>query len=173
MRFTEKYVKKIMNKGQDNSIQVWGCINYYEGTGSLTKYEGRLNGQRYEKEIIEDSLIPYLKSCGYANNNCFFMQDNAPCHKQNLFHQKFLEEHNILLFSDWPANSPYINPIENLWAFIEKKTLLRNPKTKFEFWKFLQEEWTNIPLDFIQLLINSLPERICAVKKSKGGYTKY
>lgn len=24
------------------------------------------------------------------------------------------------LFSDWPASSPYLNPIENLWSVIKK-----------------------------------------------------
>jgi transposase len=48
-----------------------------------------------------------------------FMQDNAPCHKALIVTQ-FFDENNIKTL-DWSAQSPDINPIENLWAFIKKR----------------------------------------------------
>ena len=37
----------------------------------------------------------------------------------------------------------------------------------------VQEEWSNISLEMLRNLITSLPHRIDAVIKAKGGNTKY
>jgi hypothetical protein len=48
-----------------------------------------------------------------------FMQDNAPCHRAKIV-QKVFKKFNVQVLP-WPANSPYLNPIENLWAWLNKK----------------------------------------------------
>jgi transposase len=47
------------------------------------------------------------------------MQENAPCHKARSV-LAFFEEKNIQSLN-WPAFSPALNPIDNLWAWIKKK----------------------------------------------------
>jgi hypothetical protein len=48
-----------------------------------------------------------------------FQQDNDPKHTSKLAKQ-FFEENRIKLL-DWPAQSPDMNPIENLWALMNEK----------------------------------------------------
>src|SRR5882762_11828674 len=75
----------------------------------------------------------------------------------------------------WPAQSPDINPIEHLWVDL-KKALNKYPNPAngvHELWERVVEEWNKIPPETCQNLIESMPRRIQAVIKAKGGHTKY
>jgi hypothetical protein len=40
-------------------------------------------------------------------------------------------------------------------------------------WERVEKEWNKIDVEVCQNLIESMPRRIAAVLKAKGGYTKY
>jgi hypothetical protein len=42
-----------------------------------------------------------------------------------------------------------------------------------ELWERVEAEWDKIPPQVYMDLIESMPRRIAAVLKAKGGYTKY
>ena len=42
-----------------------------------------------------------------------------------------------------------------------------------DLWLVLQDVWNNLPAEFLQKLCASVPRRIDAVLKAKGGHTKY
>ena len=73
------------------------------------------------------------------------------------------------------AQSPDLNPIENLWNHLDCQARKRKPlpQTKQDLITAIQEEWNNNSLEMLQNLIMSLPHRIEAVIKAKGGNTKY
>ena len=47
------------------------------------------------------------------------------------------------------------------------------PKGVFELWEHVKVEWAKIEPEVCQGLIESMPRRIEAVLKAKGGHTKY
>lgn len=74
---------------------------------------------------------------------------------------------------EWPANSPDLNPIENLWAMLKENVAKRNPKTKEELKTVLLEEWDCISQEKIDDLIDSMPKRINQCLAANGGHTSY
>jgi len=46
---------------------------------------------------------------------------------------------------DWPANSPDLNPIENLWNIVKRNVEKRMPQNQKYLTGFMKEEWDAIP----------------------------
>jgi transposase len=74
---------------------------------------------------------------------------------------------------DCPAHSPELNLIEHLWDELERRFRSRPqcPTSLTAMAKTLQEEWAAIPQETFRHLLESLPGRVRAVTKAKGGPT--
>jgi hypothetical protein len=73
----------------------------------------------------------------------------------------------------WPSQSPDLNPIEHLWAEVERKLGARSFKRPQELWEAIQNVWNEIPIDSLINLVDSMPRRCQAVLNAKGYATKY
>ena len=80
-----------------------------------------------------------------------------------------------LYLMEWPAQSPDLNPIENLWSIFDQRVGERTMLTDNELWEILEKTWDEISKDakLLRSLIDSMPHRIKAVIESEGGPTKY
>jgi transposase len=153
------------------SVMVWGCMTW-EGVGYAAKIDGRMDGDLY-LQILKDELQNSLEFYGLNPSDVIFQQDNDPKHtckkvKEWLDGQEFRT-------MVWPAQSPDLNPIEHLWGYLKRRLAEYEhpPKGMEELWRRIEEEWNKIPAEVCQGLIESMPRRIEAVLKAKGGYTKY
>ena len=81
--------------------------------------------------------------------------------------KKWFEDNDITVLK-WPAQSPDISPIEYLWYHLKKKL-----GEYEESANSVTELWEKIPKEECQKLIESMPRRLAAVVRAKGGYTKY
>lgn len=163
----EKYKKECLKPTVKKSIgiMVWGCF-HKNSIGPLVIVEGNINGARY-RELLEEYLIPFY------NEDYLFQDDNAPCHTANLV--KEWKEEMLINILPWPAQSPDLNPIENLWSELERKVRSHKPrpKNKDELIQVVKQEWNNIDNNTLIKLIESMPRRVEAVIKNKGNPTKY
>jgi hypothetical protein len=73
----------------------------------------------------------------------------------------------------WPAQSPDLNPIENLWGEIERALKGKEYKTKNGLFEAVQELWSNLPRAKIENLVKSMPRCCQAVLNARGYATKY
>lgn len=152
------------------SIMVWGCMSA-SGVGELFVCEGRMNSQRYTSMLEEVLEVSALKLFEGDNPEYVFQQDNAPCHKSRDATRWF--ETNRIKVLEWPPQSPDLSPIEHLWHILK----LRVGKYKCANKRILKnkvfEEWEMIAPDVCYNLVASMPRRLQAVIKAKGGATKY
>lgn len=123
------------------------------------------------QETLEHGLLPYISNDN--NIGCIFQQDNAPIHTARST-ITWLEERNIEILP-WPALSPDLNPIENLWGILTRR-VYKNGKqfnTLNELKNAILNEWDQISLEEVRNLIMSMPNRIFSVILNSGAKTKY
>ena len=153
------------------SMMVWGCI-LWEGVGYACKIDGKMDGDLYVS-ILEEDLQASLEFYDKTQQDIIFQQDNDPKHTSKVAKAWFQD--NNLQVLQWPAQSPDLNPIEHCWQHLKKKLgeYEHPPSGILELWERVQKEWEGIPKEVCQDLISSMPRRVAAVLKAKGGYTKY
>ncbi len=86
--------------------------------------------------------------------------------------KSWFNDHGVTVL-DWPANSPDLNPIENLSGIVKRKMRDTRPNNADELKATVKETWASIPPQQCHKLITSMPRRIEAVIKAKGAPTKY
>ncbi|GFU37253.1 transposable element Tcb2 transposase [Trichonephila clavipes] len=91
-----------------------------------------------------------------------FQQHNDPIHTARVVGEWLL--YNVRKQVKPPPQSPYLNPIEHLWDYLDRQIRKQEIKTKND----LLEEWQKIPSSITQNLVNSVPSRLRSVIKANG-----
>ncbi len=75
----------------------------------------------------------------------------------------------------WPPQSPDPNPIEHLWDVVEREIHInfRQPTNLQQLRDAIMSIWTKISEECFQHLVESMPWKIKAVLRAKGGPTQY
>uniref|UniRef100_A0A8C9REE1 Tc1-like transposase DDE domain-containing protein n=1 Tax=Scleropages formosus TaxID=113540 RepID=A0A8C9REE1_SCLFO len=127
------------------SLMVWGCLSAY-GTGSLHISKGTTNGERYI-QVSEQHMRPSRQRL-FQGRPCIFQQDNAKPHTASIT-TAWLRNRRVRVLN-WPACSPDLSPIEDIWHIMKRKMRQRRQRTVEHLESCIRHEWDSIPLSKLQ-----------------------
>jgi len=154
------------------SVMVWGAFSFF-GKSPICFISNKMKSADYI-DVLEHGLLPMIENVGNTEEREWvFQHDNASIHKaKNTI--LWLNEKNITVL-EWPACSPDLNPIENLWGIMVRR-VYENGR-QFDNCEDLRDAirrvWDEISVADIRKLAKSMPDRIFEVIKKNGGHTGF
>jgi hypothetical protein len=93
-------------------------------------------------------------------------------HRDNV--AKDWQENHDLEKIEWPAQSPDLNPIDNVWKLLKDAVQKRRrPKNQEDMWLVVESEWKAISQSKLEALVATMPQRIKDVIVVDGGSTRW
>lgn len=122
-------------------------------------------------QVLQNCLIPFRAK--YRRKKFVFQQDNASIHTSSATKSWFSTKKIEVL--KWPARSPDLNPVENIWGILVRR-IYDNRKqydTIDELKAAILKAWENIEPNILKNLVASMPKRIFQVIERAGRPTDY
>ena len=125
------------------------------------------------KACVRETRLRRLVRVGALHSqHWWLLHDNDPGRHQSHVLRNFMHT-NYIRPLDFPPYSPDLNPIENLWAEMDKLMDSTQAETKKELESLINTTLTAIPRNFFRKLALSMPKRIAQVIERNGAYTDF
>lgn len=144
-----------------SSVMIFGAIGY-NYKSKLVIIEGSVNTDRYLSNLRKSGVFEHMES----NPELLFQQDGAPCHTAAYSLEAIRCQGSML--ANWPANSPDLNVIENLWGIMKHTIERAEPKTKLELVECINTVWDELSIDTINTLVDQFTPRLCKLLSENG-----
>ena len=153
----------------------WGMISS-KIKGPLVFFEKEWNDGKVNSEVYIQHILPWIRSVRYVyeqfiRKSTILMEDGSSVHTSKATKAAHQRDGNTLMI--WPANSPDLNPIENVWRLLKYRVAKRFPTTDNEVRRYTEEEWAALKLEDFQKYCLNMKERCWAVIQADGGHTKW
>ena len=120
----------------------------------------RLTAQKYVRKCLAAAANHLIA------NKILYQQDGAGCHRGA---KKYLRSKGIRFIEDWPARSPDLSPIENLWEDMQTRvSTIHAPRSRTELIAAIKVEWEKITNATLEKYIESFPKRCRRVVELGG-----
>lgn len=157
-----KYSKRIM---------VWAGVSWYgKSKIILIGNTESINSKKYQNVVSK--ALSSIRGIFSAQPRWIFQQDGARCHTSRSTRDWLLNK-DIDTLDPWPANSPDLNIIENVWSVLKERVYKRSFRTEQGLWRAVKEEWEKFDLKEIRKLVLSMPNRLQQLLDRDGGCTDY
>ena len=110
------------------------------------KFGGPMTQERYTKEILP--IVSRRKGLlETRDQEMIFQEDNDGSHGTRSSENCCVyakDQMQLDYIDDWPANSPDLNPIENVWRILKSRVKLHHSMDHKELRKAIEQEWNAI-----------------------------
>jgi transposase len=134
-------------------------------------HEGRINSDIYYTYILPAFTNTKRIYEQVIGRQVILIEDSAPLYTARLTKAQHQERGNTLIY--WPANSPDLNPIENVWRLLNYRIAKRFPKTSEEVRRYTEEEWVKLEIEDFKKYCTNMRERCWAVILANRSPTKW
>jgi transposase len=165
-------------------VCAYGKIGIYAVTGTsgiISKFinpktglpQSGVCGLEY-KELLELKMLPDAEKL-FANsrtpNSWTFQQDGATVHRTKAALELLKENCPKFIALDWPANSPDLSPIENIWGWMQRQINKEPLSFTLEDFKLqIQGVWDRVPATMLKNLAAGMKKRMEKVTELKGAH---
>lgn len=134
---------------QGGGGRIWGCITYY-GVGDACWIPGKVDSAAYVSQSTTGPSSQFPRLVWHGSENFHF--PTGQCKDTHIV-KRYPASSQITVI-EWPANSPDLSPIENIWAYLKYRLdqYEEPPKTIDQLWERVQDIWTTIPIDLLHEL---------------------
>jgi transposase len=149
-----------------------GMAPRFTKPGGVEKYRG-VCAKEFQQVLLQQ-LVPQAKRILRKKGlrKPIFLLDGAPVHRA-ADTINFMSAHNIQYLHDWPPNSPDLNPIENVWAWLKRETDAQHPQTEAALWRVAKGEWKRLTASKCSKYMRSFNKRMQSCVQKNGGHTGY
>src|SRR5579871_1754444 len=151
-------------------VYIYGCFSE-EGFRNIYCFTDNLNAELLYT-IYKTTLLPSArKFFGRDNHSWFLQEDNDPKHISGKA-ESWRDEHQVKRIS-WPAQSPDLNPIENVWTVLKANISNYKPTSVKDLIRIIKKEWKALDNIFAKNLVVSMKNRITMLLSNKGDHIYY
>lgn len=145
------------------------------GQGDLVEIQNHFTSKDYI-EVLEKVFLPSVRKVFPKPIKIKFVQDNSSIHKAKIVKEWFSRQEYVEVI-DWPAKSPDLNPIENIWGLMVRNWEPEEIRTRENLSKKTKLIWEELKkennMNISQNLVNSMKSRLEDVIIQDGEWTGY
>jgi transposase len=156
-------------KSGRTSLMIWGAFSGGQKSQLVFMPKDRRSAKDFVEVVYNGELLHFMEKVPQG----LLMEDGAPVHRSKLC-EEWRQAHRLEKLN-WPANSPDLNPIENLWKILKDAVQHGSicPKNTSDLRVVIAREWKIISGQKLLLLCHSMPTRLQAVIEASGGHTRW
>lgn len=137
---------------------------------------GALKLEVFEENLDSEGYLEILRSREEEMNNLYpegwiFQQDGSGVHRSDLVTDYI--DYNTIETINWPAYSPDLSPIENVWGWLKTQVNKDMPQTLDSLKRSIRNNWNRIDVEFLKPYFDSMPQRMEMVIRGQGAKINY